>query len=141
MAAQKTMGTTLTITSQTPDLEIVDVRVIGEFGVESEEIDVTTLDSADGYRETIGSLKDSGEVTFEGFVKTAGNSASLFALAEAQSIEEFEIEFPDGAKAEFEGWIKSYKDTGAEVEGVRGFTGTIRINGAVDFTDAPAPSV
>lgn len=141
MAAQKTMGTTLTITSTDPELEIVDIRVLGEFGVESEEIDVTTLDSPDGYRETIGSLKDAGEITFEGFVKTAGNMADLFALAESQAVETYKVEFPDGATAKFDGWIKSFKDTGAAVDGVRGFTGTVRITGAVDFTDAPAPSV
>lgn len=141
MAAEKTMGTTLTKTksgSEVADLEIVDIKTLGEFGVESDEIDVTTLDSPDGYREFIGSLKDAGEISFEGFVKTAGNMAALFALAESQAVEEWTIEYPDGAKAAFDGWIKSYKDTGADIEGVRGFSGSIRITGAVNFTDAPA---
>lgn len=141
MAAQKTMGTTIVKTAsgvEAEDLTISDVSVLGEYGVESEEIDVTTLDSSNGFRETIGGILDAGEITFEGFVKTADNFSTLNDLAEAQTVEEWTITYPDGATAVFDGWVKSFKDTGAEVNGVRGFNGTIRISGGVTFTEASA---
>lgn len=141
MGAVKTMGTTLVKKksgSEAEDLVIADISVLGEFGIESEEIDVTTLDSPDGYRETIGSLKDAGEITFEGIIKSADNMEALIDLAESQSKEEWVITFPDYSSATFNAWVKMFKDTGAEVEGVRGFTGTLRLtDGGVDFEGAP----
>lgn len=141
MAAQKTIGTTLTKTAsgaEGEDLVISDLTNIGSFGPESEEIDVTTLDSTGGYRENIGSLIDAGEISFEGIEKTADNSSSLMTLAESQSVEEWTVEWPDGSTAVFDGWVKSFQSTGAEVDGVKGFTGSIRISGSVTFTEASA---
>ena len=67
MAATKSLGTTLTQTSD-GDTLIADLTSIGEIGVTSDEIDVTTLDSSSGYKEFIAGFKDSGEVALKGFV-------------------------------------------------------------------------
>ena len=128
MTAERSIGTSLTKTSGTPAV-IADLTSIGEIGVENSEIDVTTLDSANNYKEFIAGFKDAGEVSLAGFVKSEANMEDMLDLAEAQSIETWEIEFPSGAKWFFSGFVKIWKEAESTVEGVRGFTGSIRISG------------
>lgn len=128
MSAERSIGTSLTKTSGTP-ATIADLTSIGEIGVENSEIDVTTLDSADNYKEYIAGFKDAGEVSLAGFVKSEANMEDMLALAEAQTVESWEIEFPSGAKWFLQGFVKIWKEAESTVEGVRGFTGSIRITG------------
>ena len=128
MSAERSIGTSLTKTSGTP-ATIADLTSIGEIGVENSEIDVTTLDSSDNYKEYIAGFKDAGEVSLAGFVKSEANMEDMLALAEAQTVESWEIEFPSGAKWFLTGFVKIWKEAESTVEGVRGFTGSIRITG------------
>lgn len=128
MAATRSIGTTLTKTTGV-DVAIADLTKIGEIGVENSEIDVTTLDSANNYKEFIAGFKDGGEVSLEGIIKSEVNMEDMLDLADAGSIETWEIEAPSGAKWFFSGFVKMWKEAEAEVEGVRGFTGSIRISG------------
>lgn len=128
MSAERSIGTTLSKTSGTP-ADIADLTSIGEIGIENSEIDVTTLDSADNYKEYIAGFKDAGEVSLAGFVKSEANMEDMLALAEAQTVESWEIEFPSGAKWFLTGFVKIWKEAESTVEGVRGFTGSIRITG------------
>lgn len=132
MAAQRSIGTTLTKTSGTP-MVIADLTRIGEIGLENSEIDVTTLDSPDNYKEYIAGFKDAGEVALEGFVKSEDNMEDMLALAEAQSVQTWEVEFPSGATWFFSGFVKMWKEAESTVEGVRGFTGSIRITGKTEY--------
>lgn len=128
MAAQRTIGTTLTKTSGTPSV-IADLTSISPIGVENSDIDVTTLSSANNYKEWIPGFKDAGEVSLAGFVKSEDNMEDMLALAEAQTMQSWEVEFPDGAKWFFTGYVKTWKEAEITVEGVRGFEGAIRISG------------
>lgn len=128
MSAERSIGTSLKKTSGTP-ATIADLTSIGEIGVENSEIDVTTLDSADNYKEYIAGFKDAGEVSLAGFVKSEANMEDMLTLAEAQTVESWEIEFPSGAKWFLTGFVKIWKEAESTVEGVRGFTGSIRITG------------
>lgn len=128
MSAERSIGTSLTKTSGTP-ATIADLTSIGEIGIENSEIDVTTLDSANNYKEFIAGFKDAGEVSLAGFVKSEANMEDMLALAEAQTTETWEIEFPSGAKWFFSGFVKTWKEGESTVEGVRNFTGSIRISG------------
>lgn len=139
MAAEKSLGTTLTKVSGTP-MVVANLTNIGEIGIESAEIDVTDLSSAGGYKEFIAGFKDGGEVSLSGFVKSEDNMEAMLALAEAQTLEDWEIETPSGSKWEFTGFVKMWKESEATVEGVRGFTGSVRISGAPTYT-AATPSV
>ena len=132
MAAQRSIGTVLTKTSGTP-LVIADLTRIGEIGLENSEIDVTTLDSADNYKEFIAGFKDAGEVAIEGIVKSESNMSAMLALAEAQTVQTWEVEFPSGAIWFFSGFVKMWKEAETTVEGVRGFTGSIRITGKTEY--------
>lgn len=141
MSAQKTIGTTLTKTksgSEEADLVIADLTKIGEIGVESDEIDVTSLDSTGGYKEFIAGAKDGGEVALEGFIKSETNVEAMLALAESQTVEEWTIETPSGSTWVFDAFVKSFKESESTVEGVRGFTASLRVSGAPTYTKAVA---
>ena len=128
MSAERSIGTSLTKTSGTP-ATIADLTSIGEIGVENSEIDVTTLDSSDNYKEYIAGFKDAGAVSLAGFVKSEANMEDMLALAEAQTVESWEIEFTSGAKWFLTGFVKIWKEAESTVEGVIGFTSSIRITG------------
>ena len=128
MAAEKIIGTTLTKTSGVSSV-IADLTSVGEMGVESDEIETTTFDSEDGYKEFIPSLKDGGEVPIAGLVKSEANMEDMLGLAESQTTETWEVEFPSGAKWFFSAFVKMWKEGEMTVEGVRKFTGSLRITG------------
>jgi predicted secreted protein len=137
MAAEKSLGTTLTKTkseSEEADLVIANLTSIGEIGVESSEIDVTTLDSDSGYKEYIAGFKDAGEVALAGIIKSEDAMEAMLTLAESQSLEEWTIETESGSTWVFDGFVKMFKEAEATVEGVRGFTASIRISGAPEYT-------
>lgn len=119
---------------------VADLTSIGEIGVESEEIDVTTLDSTGGYKEFIASFKDAGEVALAGIIKSEENMEALLALAEAQTVVDWEIESPLGAKWAFSAFVKMFKEGEATVEGVRTFNASVRVSGQPVYT-SPEVSV
>lgn len=130
--AQKSIGTTLKNVDD--NVLISDLSSIGEFGVESDEIDVTSLDSPDNYKEFIAGAKDSGEVPFSGFIKSEANHEDMLELADAQTNKLWEVAFPQGAKAWFTAFVKSYKEGESTPDGVRTFSGALRISGKVTYS-------
>ena len=135
--ATRTMGTTLTKTKsgqETEDLKIANLTSIGEIGVESEEIDATDLDSPDNYKEFIAGSKDAGEVSLAGNIKNEANVEKMLALAESQSMEEWVVEYPSGAKWTFNGFVKSFKDGEKTPDGLATFSATIRVSGKPVYT-------
>ena len=135
--ATRTMGTTLDKKksgSETSDTRIANLTSIGEIGVESEEIDTTDLDSPDNYKEFIAGSKDAGEVSIAGNIKSESNVEKMLALAESQSLEDWVVTYPSGAKWEFKGFIKSFKDGEKTPDGLATFTATIRISGKPTYT-------
>lgn len=132
MLATRTMGTTLTKKksgSEVEDLKIANLTSIGEIGVESEEIDATDLDSPNNYKEFIAGSKDAGEVSLAGNIKDEANVEKMLALAESQSMEEWEVKYPSGATWTFSGFIKSFKDGEKTPDGLATFSATIRVSG------------
>ena len=141
MGATRTMGTTLTKMksgSESADLKIANLTSIGEIGVESEEIDATDLDSPNNYKEFIAGSKDAGEVSLAGNIKDEANVEKMLALAESQSIEEWTVEYPSGAKWTFNGFVKSFKDGEKTPDGLATFSASIRISGKPTYTKATA---
>lgn len=139
--ATRTMGTTLSKTksgSEPTDLKIANLTSIGEIGVESEEIDATDLDSPNNYKEFIAGSKDAGEVSLAGNIKDESNVEKMLALAESQSVEEWTVTYPSGAKWVFNAFVKSFKDGEKTTDGLATFTATLRISGKPVYTKAPA---
>ena len=137
--AKRTMGTTLTKVKsgdETADLKIAYLTSIGEIGVESEEIDATDLDSPNNYKEFIAGSKDAGEVSLAGNIKDEANVEKMLALAESQSVEEWTVAYPSGAKWTFSAFVKSFKDGEKTTDGLATFTATLRISGKPVYTKA-----
>ncbi len=139
--AERTIGTTLSKKksgSETEDLTVGNLTSIGEIGLESEEIDVTDLDSPNDFKEFIGGFKDAGEVALEGFMETDATVVTMYTLANSRSVENWVVTYPNGAKWEFSGFVKSFKDMEKSVEGVAKYTSVIRISGAPKYTIVPS---
>lgn len=135
--ATRTMGTTLTKTksgNELEDLKLANLTSIGEIGVESEEIDATDLDSPNNYKEFIAGSKDAGEVSIAGNIKDEANVEKMLALAESQSLEEFTVTYPSGAKWVFTAFVKSFKDGEKTTDGLATFTASLRISGKPVYT-------
>lgn len=133
----KTLGTELKKLksgSEVTDLIIGALTSIGEIGVESDEIEMTHLDSPDGYKEFEGGLKDAGEVSVAGDIVDETTVEKMLALAESQSKESWVVTYPSGAMWEFSGYIKSFKDGEKTAEGKAAFTASIRISGKPTYT-------
>jgi len=135
--ATRTRGTTLNKTKsgdELEDLRIANLTSIGEIGVESEEIDTTDLDSPNNYKEFIAGSKDAGEVSLAGNIKDESNVEKMLALAESQSVEEWTVAYPSGAKWVFNAFVKSFKDGEKTTDGLATFTATLRISGKPVYT-------
>lgn len=129
MPKVKGLGTTITFNSKT----INGLTSIGEVTPDSEEIDVTSLDSAGGYREFLQGFKDSGELALSGYhINGDEGQAELrtgYGTGEANTAV---ITFPSSAgTVTFNAYVKSYTMGAAEVDGAVGFGATLRITGAV----------
>lgn len=133
MAAEKSMGAELKNT--TDEVVIGGLTSIGEIGMESEEIDVTSLDASDGYRDFIAGLKDGGEVALEGFVKSNAQIVTILAWAEAQTEKNWQVAFSSGAAWDFPAFVKSYKEGEASVDSARTFKVVLRVTGQPTFDD------
>lgn len=136
MAATRSQGTTLKYTpAQGTQVTIGKLTSVGEISPDSEEVDVTTLDSTGGYREFIQGFRDSGELEISGYHdKSDGGQAALRTAYASGASGSFLVTFPDGATVSFSGFVKSHTVGSAEVDGAIGFGAVIRISGAITVT-------
>ncbi|MBR4359124.1 MAG: hypothetical protein IKP32_00695 [Clostridia bacterium] len=132
---QKAMGTTISCTVDNNPLLIGSLRSISEIKADSEAIDVTTLDAADGCKAYVQGLKDLGEVTLEGFFESGSAGQSrLRTLYQSGAVTPFTVTFPDGTAAAFSAFVKSYALGAATVDGAVGFTAVLRLTGGVTLS-------
>jgi predicted secreted protein len=123
--------------SETENLTVAHLKSIGEVGLESDELDVSDLDSTSGFRDYIrGAFKDAGEVPFAGDIVDESLVETLMSLADAGSNEEWEVQFPSGAKWAFKAFIKSFKTNEVNIDDPLGFSASLRISGKPTFTPA-----
>lgn len=133
--ANKTIGAKLVKTSGT-SMIVSDLTSLGELSIESEEVDTTTLDSPNGYREYVMTLKDAGEISLTGIVKSPDNFEELRNLQETQSLETWRIEIPQGTKFDFSAQVKMFGQAEITPDGVWGYNATLRISGKPILTIA-----
>lgn len=141
MGATRTIKTTLTKVrsgDESEDLKIAHLTSIGEIGIESEEIDVTDLDSTEDFKEYIAGTKDAGEVSLAGNIHEETIVEKMLSLANSRSVESWKVTYPSGATWTFSGFIKSFKDGEKTPDGIASFTATIRVSGAPTYTPAKA---
>lgn len=111
---------------------ITGLTSISGLDLSADTIDVTTLESADNYREFIQGMRDGGEVSISGFFEpgdTLGQN-QIFTLFNSGAVTAFSILFPStlGAEWTFNG-IVTQATTGAEMEEAATFEATIKVTG------------
>lgn len=129
--ANRSLGTVLKIGKTTP-VAVGGLTEIGGLELSADTLDVTTLDSVDGYREFIGGFKDAGEVSLSGYldVSTASGQKKIYDAFESGVVEEFVIEFPASTKTKwtFKGIVTGFS-TGASLEDNISFEASIKVSG------------
>lgn len=130
--AKAAMGTALKIGTYS----VGELTSIGGLELSADTIDVTTLDSADGYREFIGGLKDAGEVALSGFLDATDTNGqkALLTNFNAGTAASYSIVFPTAISASwnFDGIVTAWA-TGAELEDGVTFESTIKVTGKPTF--------
>jgi predicted secreted protein len=132
----RSLGTLLKIKKTTP-ITVAGLTSISGLELSADTTDVTTLDSAGGYREFIGGLKDAGEVSVEGFLDatTGKGQKEMYDLFESGAVEDFTIDFPAETKTkwEFKGIVTGFS-TNVSLEDPLAFSATIKVSGAPTLT-------
>lgn len=136
MGAIKAQGTTFTFGTKV----IGGLKSIGEVGGTADEIDVTTLDAVNGYKEYLQGFKDSGELAISGFLMADKNQEDLTTAYNSGTASECKILFPGGGTLTFTAWVKSVKYGPADVGNGIGFSATLRITGQVTYTASGSSS-
>ena len=111
---------------------IANLTEISGLEISTDTVDVTTLDSEDGYREFIGGLKDGGEVGVSGlFDPTEGKGQAEFLEAlDSGEVKDFNIDFPPSINKrwKFKGIVTAFT-TGVSLEDPLSFEGSIKVTG------------
>lgn len=122
------MGTALKIGANA----VAELTSISGISVSAGTIDITTLSSADNYREYLQGLRDGGDVSMSGFfdpADTNGQQALLTAFNSGASTA-MTIVFPTaiGYTWTFNGIVTAF-GTNAEMEDAVGFDCTVKVTG------------
>ena len=135
-------GTKLEIVKESPatNVEIGKISSIGEIGFgEAEEIDVTPLNTGDGYRKYIQGLKDLGTISISGFHDaTDAGQTELRALVASGAEAKFQVTFPDESSIAFAGFVKKYNFAETSVNAALSFSVDIRCTGKPTYADHSA---
>jgi len=121
-------------------VEIGKISSIGEIGFgEAEEIDVTPLNTGDGYRKYIQGLKDLGTISISGFHDAADEGQTeLRALVASGAEAKFQVTFPDESSITFAGFVKKYNFAETSVNAALSFSVDIRCTGKPAYTEPSA---
>lgn len=136
MPKTKAIGTTLSYLPTYDSVAAVKLigalTSIGEIAPSAGEIDVTTLDSAAGFKEFIQGERDSGDVTLNGFhvLEDVGQvqARTSFGTGTAGY---FWVTFPDNTVVAFMAIVTGYRAGAPNVNGAVVFGATFRIVGIV----------
>jgi len=136
-------GGTIGTTSTTAEV-IADLTNISGPSMSAEEIDVSSYDSAGGYREFVGGFLDAGEISLEGNLTAAGGAADLVDAFNDSLERQFHVLFPatglttsTGLGTNWSGyylrWVLDGTVTGVETaapyDDKLSFSATVRISG------------
>lgn len=128
--AKRALGTKLQIGTVNP-VTVAGLTSISGLDLSADTIDVTTLESEDGYRKFIAGFKDSGEVSLEGYleIETGKGQKELYDLFESGEEEQFTILFPNNMGSwQFKGVVTGFS-TSADLEDPLSFSATIKVSG------------
>lgn len=113
---------------------IAEIRNITAPSPKADTAEVTTHDSAGGYKEFLVTLKDGGECVLEGnFYPGDAGQAALIADFNSSTIRAYTLTLPVamGSTLTFNGYVTSSPEIGAPVDGAVSFKATIKTTGQV----------
>ena len=117
------------------DKVIGSLTSIGGIEMSADTIDVSTHDSADGFREYVGGMKDGGEVPIEGnFANKDEGQEELLTAFESGEVQSCIITFPDESTWEFDAIVTAYGHT-EPMDDKIGFASSLKVTGKPDFTE------
>lgn len=131
-------------------LQVGFVSSIGEIGGDGEEIDVTHLSSVGNFKEFIKSFQDAGEIPITcrvvpdslldetAFPDAIDARERVRALRDNGMNTRFKIIYNSGIILEFDGFVKSYKYAEVTPESVEEINVTVRVSGAIEYTEVVA---
>jgi len=133
-------GTKLQVETTTDTYtDVAEITDISGPSVTADEIDVSSHDSPDTYREFVQGMKDGGEVTFEGhFIydhATLEDAGDILGYLDGGGVESWKIVFPDTGSTEwaFDGFVTAFETTG-NFEDKATFSATIKVSGKPTLT-------
>lgn len=130
MAKIRSFGVTVSVASNLigglKDVQIPEVEVT--------DIDVTTHDSAGGYRQFLGGLKDGGTVTLSGAydISNTGQTYLRTAANQGGAPVAVVVTFSDDSTCTFNAVVKGYGTSNPLDEDVT-FSSSLKISGAVTY--------
>ena len=133
-------GTKLQVETNTDTYtDVAQLTDISGPNVSVDEIDISSHDSDDTYREFVAGMRDGGEVSFEGnFLNTHDTleaAGDILDLLHGGNVESWKIVFPDDDDTEwaFDGFVTAFETTG-NFEDKATFTATIKVSGKPTLT-------
>lgn len=122
-------GTILSITISSVLTPIAKLTSVTGLDISADEIDVTTHDSADGYRQFEQGLKDAGSVEIEGILDLSASQVALKTLLDSGAVAVMKIDFPDDlGHWDFSGFITALS-TDAPIDDKISFSASIKVTG------------
>lgn len=111
---------------------VAEVTSVDVLDVEVEDLDMSSHDSPDQWREYAGGLKDGGELSFELNFDPAVHATLLNLVGVTR---EFQIVMPEGVDdlVDFEGYIKSLSSAAPHDDKLSA-TASIKVSGPVTIT-------
>lgn len=132
MASTAILGYGTTVEHGEGVVAITKIRKASGPKIEVPQVDVTTFDSPDNFKEFIPGLKDPGDFEID-VLYTAAQAAALYALL--GTTEDFLITFTDNSTWAFEAFFKSFSKEIPLEEGIA-MTIALKITGKPTFTAA-----
>lgn len=96
------------------------------------EIKITNNDSPNNTQEYIPGLIEPGDYEFQ-IIYEKNACSTIYSLMDAETIYEWRVTFPDGAKWEFDGFVKGFGTEGQTDDGVLTTTMSIKVTGKPVF--------
>jgi predicted secreted protein len=140
MAGISTMSTKLEMVKageETANLVLAHLQSIGEQSTESEEVDVTTLDSPNRAKEFIQGAKDPGSIDVVANNCFDGQVEKLQAVFDAGTVRSWIETYPDsGGTLSFTAYISSFTFGEATTDGLITANFTLRLTGKPVYAEA-----
>ena len=108
------------------------IRSVTLTGIEVEEIEVTTMSSADAFREYVNGLIDPGDIQL-GMVYTKDTFTTVFNALGDSANEEWTVTFPDDSTFKCDGFLKNVSLDSAMDDVIEGVA-ILKMSGKPVFT-------